>query len=163
MLELLGSGVLGSLVGGIFRLAPEILKFLDSKNERSHELRMFQEQVGLEKVKGEFKMEDKYVDHSVAQLSAITEAFKSQAAEAAVSYKWVSALSALVRPSVTYILFTFYIVFKIIMVTIAWEAAVSWEQIAKTMWTADDFGMLNMILTFWFVGRAIEKYKDKEK
>ena len=39
MFEFIGSGILGSLFGGIFRLAPEILKFFDKKNERDHELR----------------------------------------------------------------------------------------------------------------------------
>jgi hypothetical protein len=27
------------------------------------------------------------------------------------------------------------------------------------VWDADDFAMLNMCLTFWFVGRSIEKYQ----
>ena len=29
MLEFIGSGVIGSLFGGLFRLAPEVLKFFD--------------------------------------------------------------------------------------------------------------------------------------
>ena len=32
MFELLGGGVIGSLLGGVFRLAPEVLKFFDKKN-----------------------------------------------------------------------------------------------------------------------------------
>jgi hypothetical protein len=28
MIELLGGGIFGSLLGGLFRLAPEVLKFL---------------------------------------------------------------------------------------------------------------------------------------
>jgi len=38
MLDLLGGGIFGSLLGGLFRLAPEVLKWVDKKNERSHEL-----------------------------------------------------------------------------------------------------------------------------
>ena len=34
MLDILGGGLLGSIFGGLFRLAPELLKFLDRKNER---------------------------------------------------------------------------------------------------------------------------------
>jgi len=30
-------------------------------------------------------------------------------------------------------------------------------------WGADDFAMLNMVLTFWFVGRAIEKYQAHDR
>ena len=32
--------LLGGLLGGAFRLAPEVLKWLDRKGERSHELAM---------------------------------------------------------------------------------------------------------------------------
>ena len=41
MFDLLGGGLLGSIFGGLFRLAPEILKLLDKANERKHELNMF--------------------------------------------------------------------------------------------------------------------------
>ena len=44
MLELLGGGIFGSLLGGIFRLAPEVLKWVDKKDERAHELKMFEQQ-----------------------------------------------------------------------------------------------------------------------
>jgi len=158
LLEILGQGFLGSLFGGIFRLIPEVLKYMDSKNERAHELKMFQEQTSLEKVKGEFVVEGKYVDHSIAQLGAISEAFKQQATEAGSSYKWISAASALVRPGVTYIIFLFYIIFKLLVLAVALETPdVQWQVAIQHIWTAEDFGMLNMILTFWFVGRAIEK------
>ena len=49
MLEILGGGIFGSLLGGIFRLAPEVLKFMDKGNERKHELAMFERQCELEK------------------------------------------------------------------------------------------------------------------
>jgi hypothetical protein len=47
MIEVLGGGVLGSILGGLFRLAPEVLKWLDKKNERQHELAMFNRQCNL--------------------------------------------------------------------------------------------------------------------
>jgi len=78
MFELLGGGLLGSIFGGLFRLAPEVLKFLDKKNERQHELSMFQLQTDLEKMRGEFKMEEKYVDYSIQQMDTIKAAFKEQ-------------------------------------------------------------------------------------
>jgi len=40
MFEFIGSGVIGSLFGGLFRLAPEVLKFFDKQNDRKHELAM---------------------------------------------------------------------------------------------------------------------------
>ena len=52
MLDMLGGGLLGSIFGGLFRMAPEVLKWLDKKNERSHELNMFQFQCQLEAQRG---------------------------------------------------------------------------------------------------------------
>jgi hypothetical protein len=52
MLDILGGGLLGSIFGGLFRLATEVLKFMDRKNERLHELKMFEQQCQLESMRG---------------------------------------------------------------------------------------------------------------
>lgn len=162
MIEVIGTGLLGSIFGGIFRIIPEVLKLFDRVSERKHELEMFRLQTDLERMRGEYRIENRYVDHSIAQLDTISEAFKEQAETASKSYKWVAAASALVRPSITYALFVFYMLFKIAMLLMAWEEGVPWLTIMQTNWTAEDFGMLNMILTFWFVGRAIERYNERK-
>ena len=56
MFELLGGGVIGSVLGGVFRLAPEVLKYFDKKNERLHELSMFARQCELETLRGQQKL-----------------------------------------------------------------------------------------------------------
>ena len=38
MLEFLDSGIFGGMLGGVFRLVPEVFKYFDKKNERAHEL-----------------------------------------------------------------------------------------------------------------------------
>jgi hypothetical protein len=157
MLEFAASGLLGSLFGGLFRLAPEVLKFFDRKDDRKHELAMYGLQIDLEKTKGQVKIEEKYIDYGIAQTQAIQTAFEGQAKEAAASYRWVAALSALVRPMVTYILFGMYVAFKITIIVHAVNSGANWIDIARNHWTPDDFAMLNMILTFWFLGRSIEK------
>tara|TARA_R110000822_G_scaffold286297_1_gene407637 strand:+ start:151 stop:633 length:483 start_codon:yes stop_codon:yes gene_type:complete len=159
MFDILSGGLLGSLFGGLFRLAPEVLKWLDKKNERQHELSMFTLQTDLEKIRGTFKIEEKYVEHSTAQIDAIKAAFDEQAKTASASYKWVAALSALVRPVITYALFGLYICVKISAMIYAMNSGASWRDMLVDNWDADDFAMLNMILTFWFVGRSIEKYQ----
>lgn len=159
MLDFIGSGVIGSLFGGLFRLAPEVLKFFDKQNDRKHELAMMDKQLDYEKLKAEFKVEEKYVDFSVHQLDAMQEAFKEQAATATSSYKWVSALSALVRPMVTYVLFGLYVCFKITMMYYAVQTGVPWNAVMNQAWNQDDFAMLNGILFYWFLNRSIERYR----
>lgn len=151
--------LLGSLFGGLFRLAPEFLKWLDRKNERDHELNMFRLQTDLEKQRGTFTLEEKYVDHSTAALDAIQEAFREQSATASASYKWVAAASALVRPGITYVLFGLYVAVKITAIVYSMQSGASWLEVTKTHWTTEDFALLNLVITFWFVGRSIEKYQ----
>lgn len=157
MLEVLSGGLLGSVFGGLFRLAPEVLKWLDRRNERDHELNMFKLQTDLEKQRGEYRLEERYVDHSIASLDAISEAFKQQGEADAKAWKWVASMSALVRPGVTYILFGMYCVFKVAVLCYAFDSGADWREVISNTWTGEDFAMLNMILTFWFVGRAIER------
>ena len=159
MIEFLGSGILGTIFGGLFRLVPEVLKLFDKVNERKHELSMFRLQTELEKLRGEFRVEERYVDYSVAQMDAIGEAMRQQGEADARAWKWVASLSALVRPAVTYVLFGMYVAYKCVLINYAMTSGATWYNIFVTMRTPEDFAMLNMILTFWFVGRAIEKYR----
>lgn len=159
MFELLGGGLLGSICGGLFRLAPEVLKFMDKKNERAHELQMFTLQTDLEKMRGQFKMEERYVDHSIAQMDAIKEAFKEQAETAKAAGWFVAAISALVRPGITWVAFGMYLTVKIVGLMMAFDASADWREVIVKSWDEDDFAMLNMMLTFWFIGRSIEKYQ----
>ena len=158
MFELLSGGLLGSIFGGLFRLAPEVLKFLDKKNERAHELSMFQLQTDLEKMRGEFKMEEKYVDYSIQQMDTIKEAFKEQAQTAKEAGWFASFITAVTRPGLTWIAFGVYVAVKVAGLTIAFQTNANWAEVLTKSYDEDDFAMLNMMLTFWFVGRSIEKY-----
>jgi len=158
MFDLLSGGLLGSIFGGLFRLAPEVLKFLDKKNERQHELSMFQLQTDLEKMRGEFKMEEKYVDYSIQQMDTIKAAFQEQAETAKAAGWFVAAISALVRPGITWSLFFMYAAVKAAALVMAYQTGANWMEVVTRVWDEDDFGLFTMVISFWFVGRSIEKY-----
>lgn len=151
-------GLFGALLGGIMRLAPEVIKFFNSKADNDHEYRMYQLQTELVKVKGEFAVEEKYVDYSVAQLGALSEAYKEQAAAVSKASQWVANASAMVRPGVTYAIFGLYAAFKISAVVLGISTGQPWTLVFGT-WGMDDMAMLNMIISYWFVGRSLEKYR----
>jgi hypothetical protein len=48
--------LLGGLLGGAFRLAPEILKWIDRNGERAHELSMQDKALEFEKLRGSQRM-----------------------------------------------------------------------------------------------------------
>jgi hypothetical protein len=153
-------GLFGGLLGGIMRLAPEVIKFFNSKADNDHEYRMYQLQTELVKVKGEFAVEEKYVDYSVAQLDALSEAYKEQSAAVSKASKWVANASAMVRPGITYSIFLLYVMFKVSVVTLGISTGQPWIVVFGA-WGMEDMAMLNMIISYWFVGRSLEKYRKQ--
>lgn len=149
--------LLGSGLGGLLRIAPELLKFFDRKNERAHELRMLQAEMDFAKLRGEIALRQTEATMTVAELGAMAEALKEQGATAQAAGRWVAALSALVRPLVTYWFVGLYSAHKIAAMIMAREQAGSWRDVLLSAWTEQDWTVLSMILTFWFVGRVWER------
>jgi len=161
MLELFGGGILGSLFGGLFRLAPEVLKWLDRGSERKHELLMFKEQCALESLRGELRYREINAARDAAvdtlAMGAFDSAIKQQAEMVKVAGGWVASISAAVRPLVTYwILF----VWSFIHAWFAFNAYASGSlaiDIFKTMMTPDFSALLAGTLNYWFLDRTLSK------
>lgn len=153
MLETLFGGVLG----GIFRIAPEVLKWLDRRGERAHELEMLRVEIEFAKVRGEIAMKQAEAQMSVAELDAMAEALKEQGQTARAAGKFVAGVSALVRPFVTYAFVIVYFLVKAAAYILALEQGGEWKSLLVSMWNKDDMAMLMLILTFWFVGRIYER------
>ena len=160
MLDILGGGLLGSIFGGLFRLAPELLKFLDRKNERLHELKMFEQQCQLESMRGAQKLQEIGAQHGMAVDVGVLDAFKSaldqQTEMVKVAGGWVASLSASVRPVVTYwILF----IWSFVHIWFAWNA---WLQgmppveVFKTAMSPDFSALVAGTINFWFLDRALK-------
>jgi hypothetical protein len=152
--------ILGGLMGGVFRILPEVLKLFDRVNERKHELALLQSEMEFAKIRGEIMMKQVEASMTIAELDAMSEAIKEQGQTARTAGKFVAALSALVRPLVTYWFVCFYSFVKVLTISLALEQNANWKEVIVTAWTADDAAILMMILTFWFVGRIWDKYKQ---
>lgn len=161
MLEILGGGVLGSLIGGIFRLAPEVLKWLDKKNERQHELAMFEKQCDLEKVRGEIKLQEIGAQRDLAVDSGVIDAFKSAIEQQTEMVKaaggWIASLSASVRPMVTYWVLAIWSFIHVWFAYNAWLRGMPPEVVFKTMMTADFAALVSGTLNYWFLDRTLAK------
>lgn len=161
MFDLLGGGVLGSLIGGAFRLAPELLKWLDRKNERQHELAMFEKQCELEKVRGAQKMAEIGAERDLAVDTGVMAAFKSaidqQTEMAKAAGGFIAGLSASVRPVMTYYLLIAYGVAKIAVFMLLRQQGVSGAELVAKMWTPDDMALLCGVVNYWILDRSLVK------
>ncbi|MCE5336829.1 MAG: hypothetical protein LLG06_19805 [Desulfobacteraceae bacterium] len=92
--------VIGGLLGGLFRLAPEIFKFLDAKNERAHELSMQDKAIQFQKLKGDQAVDEitakGKAEFDLGAITALTEAIKGQETPSGV--KWIDGFNKLIRP-----------------------------------------------------------------
>lgn len=147
----------GGLLGGLFRLAPEVLKWLDRKDERAHELAMLDKEMAFAKTRAEQAMHTVDAQVDMAQFDAISKALEGQATMAVAAGKFVAGLSALVRPLVTYWVVALWSAVKVASMVLAYQTGGGWQAMLVANWSADDWAILSMILSFWFVGRAIEK------
>jgi hypothetical protein len=152
-----GSGGLG----GLLRLAPEIMKGFDRKHERAHELAMMQVEIQIVEKRLEHEMRKVDAAMTMAEMDAISQAVKEQGQTARAAGKFVAAISALVRPLVTYWFVTLYSAVKIVSMWMAIQGGGYWQEVLVNSWTADDMAMLMMILSFWFVGRTLDRDNGK--
>ncbi len=161
MFDILSGGILGSVFGGLFRLAPEVLKFFDKKNERQHEALMFSRQCDLEQMRGQMKLAEIGAQREAAIDVGVMDAFQSaieqQATMAKAAGGWVAGLSASVRPVVTYwVLF----VWSFIHVWFAWNAWLAGApavEVFKTMMTPDFSALLSGTINYWFLDRTLKQ------
>ena len=161
MLDILSGGILGSIFGGLFRMAPEVLKFFDKKNERQHELLMFTRQCELETLRGQQKLAEIGAQREAAVDVGVMDAFQSAIEQQATMVKaaggWAASLSASVRPVVTYwVLF----VWSFIHVWFAWNAWVTGAppvEVFKIMMSPDFSALLAGTINFWFLDRTLAK------
>ena len=161
MLELLSGGIFGSLLGGLFRLAPEVLKFLDKKNERGHELEMFDRQCQLESQRGQQRMDEIGARHEATidagVINAFNAAIESQTEMVKAAGGFAASLSASVRPVVTYWILFIWSGVHLWMAYSSWRTGMEPTEVFKLMMSADFSALVSGTLNYWFLDRTLSK------
>lgn len=155
--------LLGGLFGGLLRLAPEILKFMDAKNDRQHELDMQDKAYQFAQLTGKQKIEEinsqGSIDVQKSQFDAYTAAYQSQATMAIAGGKFVSFLNAIVRPWITLVVFCMWVAVKVALLVYSFSATQNAAETIMNSWSENDMAMLSSIVSFYFVGRTLDKGK----
>lgn len=152
--------LLGSLGGGLLRLAPEILNWFDRKDSRRHELLMQDKALQFEQLRGAQRMAEMGAQNQMVLdeggLNALIESIKAQAMPSGV--KWVDALSTSVRPILTYwwcmVLFTGV---KIAQYLWLRQEGNPGLDALLMLWGDSEMVIVSGMLNFWFLDRVIRK------
>jgi hypothetical protein len=151
--------LLGGLLGGAFRLTPEILKWIDRKGERQHELAIKDRTLELEtlRLNNEHATEQLTANRDIGTegLKTFQSAITAQGQQTQV--RWVNALSSSVRPVITYWFMALYCATKLSLFTIALNSGQEISTSIASSWTDSDQALWAGVLNFWFLGRVFDK------
>jgi len=130
--------VLSALGGVLASFLPEVLKYINGKADRAHELAILRIQVEREKQGHVEKMQEIDAGAAAAETSAVYSFANPKQG-------WGETLNATVRPVVTYLLLIGYLYSK-------------WPHVS---WTDTDMAIMSAVMGFWFGGRSIKHYLDR--
>ena len=153
--------LLGGLLGGAFRLAPEVLKWFDRRGERGHGLAMQDKALEFEKLRGAQRMSEIGAAADGAwntgAIETLRDAVRTQGEKTGVA--WADALSNTVRPVITYWFMALYCAAKTAAFAAALSAGADWGTAVLHAWTEADQALWAGVLNFWFLGRVFDKVR----
>jgi hypothetical protein len=153
--------LLGTVFGGLFRLAPEILKFFTAKEDRAHELAMFDKQLEADRLRGAMRMEELreagQQARDAGELAALIEATRAQGKKTGIPA--IDAINSLVRPVLT---FWWCIILYSVALGCEYYALVALQHVPAVdavlkLWGEDEKAIVASIISFWFVDRSLRK------
>lgn len=155
--------LLGTLLGFITAMVPEILGLLKVKQDNGHEYRMIKLQGELASQQHIYKLQELNLYADVAESRALNERVR------VVGITWVDALAASVRPVITYAFFLLYATVKIVSVvslmdpSLPWQQAMTFTQALIIVWNDEDTGLFGAVMAFWFGSRSMKQYREAKQ
>lgn len=143
--------LLGSLVGFVSSLLPELLKLFRDSRDRKHEMALLQLQLEQQKQGQSERLEEIRVQANMATSQALYQTYHT-------GIHWVDALSGTVRPVLAYGFFVLYF-------TIKWMQFVSMDLLSplpwqmQALWGEEDQALFAGVIAFYFGQRAVGKIR----
>jgi hypothetical protein len=150
--------LLSMLGGGLARLVPFLIDFFKQRQEAEHEYRMTQLQLQIDQARAAQQIDLAHAQAEIAaaagEMQAWGEAIKAQGQPSGVG--WVDAVSATVRPFLTYYwCVLLYGSAKVIQIIVAFQANTPLAGFVPVLITEFDQAVIGSMLSFWFVDRAL--------
>lgn len=142
--------IIGSIIGFLGSIIPNLLKLWQDKKDKEHELKILQIQIERDKLGFAQKMEEINVQADIAESEALYKTLQP------VGVKWVDALIGTVRPVISYAFFALYGIIKY------WQyKTYGSSHDMFSLWTDADMTIFCTIVSFWFGSRTFQKLYKK--
>jgi hypothetical protein len=148
--------LIGSLLGFVSSLFPDLLKLFRDRQDRQHELAILDRQMEMMRSGHQQRLEEIQVQADIAESQAL---YKSAVP---TGVKWVDALAGTVRPVITYAFFTLFAAVKgsALYVLIAVEGMLL-AQALPQIWDPATQALFAAVMSFWFGQRALQKARGR--
>jgi hypothetical protein len=148
--------LIGSLLGFVSSLFPDLLKLFRERQDRQHELAILDRQMEMMRSGHQQRLEEIQVQADIAESRAL---YKSAVP---TGVKWVDALAGTVRPVITYAFFALFAAVKgsALYVLIAVEGMLL-AQALPQIWDPETQALFAAVMSFWFGQRALAKARGR--
>ena len=162
------STLISFLMGGL----PKVLDFFQDRSDKAHELELakMQTERELQMMERGFaaqaRIEEIRTDQLTINAEVSTQQIALQEKQALYAHdiaigegasRWVINARALVRPVITYGMFTLLCFINIFGATYAWHLGTPFAEVIANLWDADTQIIWASIISFWFGSQAFSK------
>ena len=152
--------LIGTALGIFSRFLPEILSWLDKRDERKHELAMLEKQIEVDRAQAEMEIAKINAQAEVTlgakEIEAIIAATKAQAVRTGIG--WVDAINALMRPLIT---FWWVIILYTAAMAVQFYGLLQHDfsvpAALLTVFGQPEKAIAASIISFWFVDRSLRR------
>ena len=148
--------LIGTIIGLLGSLAPEILKYFTQKEKDRHEVEISKLEMEKIKLQGQITITTM---ESQADISSEQQVYQA-AKQVTTGWKFIDGICELyntsVRPTITYMFMGTYMLVKYAIFMSYSTAGYTWNQAIQAIWNTEDFAVFSTIMAFWFGGRMMK-------
>lgn len=136
--------LLGSLLGFVSSMFPDILKMFRDSADKKHEIVLLKMQMDMQAQGHTERLAEINTQADIAESTAIYKTYTT-------GVTWVDALNGTVRPVVAYSFFALFAIVK----ALQYSADMPW-----LLWTEEDQAIFAGILSFYYGSRSMSKFRS---
>ena len=146
--------LLGSALGFLSSLFPDLIKLFKERQDRRHELEVMDRQMDMARAGHLQRLEEINVNADIAETQALHRS------EQPTGITWIDGLRGSVRPVITYAFFTLFAVVKVaaVYVLVAVEGVLL-AQALPQVWDPETQALFAAVMSFWFGARGMAKFR----
>jgi hypothetical protein len=157
--------LLSTLLGFVSSGLPKVLDFFQDRADKRHELELAQLQIERELQMAERgflaqqRVEEIKVEHAQVEgyYQEKQSLYQHDIEIGKGASQWVTNLRAMVRPTITFGLFSLLVIVDIAGIWYAYEVGASFPQMMEHVWDDETQAVWASIIAFWFGSQAFSK------